>query len=241
MNKMPWFKFYPADWVKGTRALTNKEKGVWMDLLCYMWENKERGQITADWESLARMVGLEWLECEGVIRNMSRRGLFEIVESENLTEPNRNLTLISRRMERDENTRESNRLRQKKHYHNAQPNANLTDKKSEVRSQRENILPSRLPEEDGKPTPQNLFDLWNKEAHPNLPRAKFLTEGRKRQAVVRLRENSALEFWEDVLLKVNRSPLLRGETGNWKASFDWILNPTNLAKIVEGTYDPVKR
>ncbi len=42
------------------------------------------------------------------------------------------------------------------------------------------------------------------------------------------------------MAKVNLSPLLRGESGGWKASFDWILNPSNLVKIVEGNYDANK-
>lgn len=96
------------------------------------------------------------------------------------------------------------------------------------------VSPPAVP--DG-PTPEDLVLLWNKTAHGNLPRVKFLTEPRKRQANCRLKENPGQAFWEGVMAKVNRSPLLRGESGSWKANFDWILNPTNLTKVVEGNYD----
>jgi hypothetical protein len=37
------------------------------------------------------------------------------------------------------------------------------------------------------------------------------------------------------------SPFLRGENDKgWRADFDWVLNPNNLAKIVEGKYDDRK-
>lgn len=86
------------------------------------------------------------------------------------------------------------------------------------------------------PTPADLMALWNKKAHPNLPRAKFLTEARKRHARARLTEHSDQKFWDDLIVLVNNSPLLRGDKGPWKASFDWVLNPQNLAKILEGNY-----
>lgn len=91
------------------------------------------------------------------------------------------------------------------------------------------------------PTPEDLFKLWNKEAHPNLPRVQLLTEPRKRQCKSRLLEYPNQDFWEDVMSRVNRSPLLRGDKGSWKATFDWVLQPSNLAKILEGNYDPDSR
>lgn len=92
------------------------------------------------------------------------------------------------------------------------------------------------------PTPADLVTLWNKTAHPSLPRVQHLTDARKTHAKCRLSEFPEQRFWEDVMTKVNRSPHLRGENDrNWRASFDWILNPTNLTKVVEGNYDPDKR
>lgn len=89
------------------------------------------------------------------------------------------------------------------------------------------------------PTPQDLIALWNKQAHPIFPRVEILTETRKTHAKCRLQEHPNRGFWEDLVARINRSPHLRGENGrNWKASFDWILNVNNMAKILEGNYDP---
>lgn len=94
----------------------------------------------------------------------------------------------------------------------------------------------------GGPSPQDLFALWNKTAHPSLPRVAILTDARKTHAKCRLAEHPEQGFWEDLVARINRSPHLRGENSrNWKASFDWVLNPNNMAKILEGNYDPDSR
>lgn len=87
------------------------------------------------------------------------------------------------------------------------------------------------------PTPENLMKLWNSEAHANLPRVKDLTEKRKRHINARLTEFPEHSFWKDILGRINRSRFLTGEGGQWKATFDWVMNPTNLIKIKEGNYD----
>lgn len=235
MNKLPWLKFFPDDWITGTREMSAQEKAAWIDLLAFMWKSDNRGSVSGSWEGIARMLGLPWLDCEIIIMGMFRKNYL------NLTDANGIITLSSRRMKREENTRESNRSRQKEFY-KRKPNKNLTDKSKEDRRQKtdKDILPCSLPD-DGKPTAEDLVKLWNKEAHPNLPRVRFLTDVRKRHAQARLETNPDQSFWEQVMSKVNFSPLLRGDQGGWKASFDWVLNPSNLVKILEGNYDPNKR
>lgn len=45
--KLPSFQFYPGDWAKdpNLRRCTHAAKGVWIDILCLMWENEERGVL----------------------------------------------------------------------------------------------------------------------------------------------------------------------------------------------------
>lgn len=129
MNKLPWFKFFPDDWITGTREMSPQEKAAWIDLLAFMWKSDNRGSVSGTWEGIARMLGLPWLDCEIILTGMFRKNYI------NLTDANGIITLSSRRMEREEKHRESNRIRQKKFYIK-KPNANLTRKKSEDRSQK---------------------------------------------------------------------------------------------------------
>jgi uncharacterized protein YdaU (DUF1376 family) len=129
MNRMPWFMFYPSDWIKGTRPLSLEEKGVWIDLLCYMWESGKRGEISGTYEDFARMVGSNWNDIAITINSMKQKNCF------NVTECNGIVTLTCRRMLREHLSRESSTFRVRE-YRKRKCNANVTrnthTQKSEV-------------------------------------------------------------------------------------------------------------
>ena len=90
---------------------------------------------------------------------------------------------------------------------------------------------------DAPPSPQALVDLWNQETAPPIARCRGLSKGRAAQARQRLSERS-LEEWRGVYRAVNQSPFLRGDNDRgWRASFDWILKPENVLKVLEGKYE----
>lgn len=140
MSKLPFMKFFPQDYLYDTRILTIEERGVWMDLLCFLWNSKERGEITTSPQHLAQMVGMEGGRFEAVLNSISDKGICEV---RRLSDGQ--VTLLSRRMrresdafkknaERQQKFRESKNLRQKR-YREKLSNALVTPKKSEVRSQ----------------------------------------------------------------------------------------------------------
>lgn len=55
MGCLPYFKFWPGDWLKSsrTRRMTFEERGVFIDLLAYAWDE---GGIPADPHHLARLL-----------------------------------------------------------------------------------------------------------------------------------------------------------------------------------------
>ena len=83
----------------------------------------------------------------------------------------------------------------------------------------------------------DLMALWNEKAHLNLPRVTMLNKTREAHAKARLSSFPDKSFWENTITKINESSFLTGLSSTWKADFDWILNPTNLTKILEGNYD----
>ena len=105
------------------------EKGVWIDLLAYMWEAPERGKIALTWEEIARILGIDRLECEVVILGLARKKILEHETGMKRHETNGNAfeTLICRRMNRLKTTRESanSRLRE---FRKRKRNANETRK-----------------------------------------------------------------------------------------------------------------
>ena len=61
---------------------------------------------------------------------------------------------------------------------------------------------------------------------------------RERSALARIREGCD---FDRVFAKIRGSPFLRGDKGSTPASFDWITNPTNYLKIIEGNYDEIRQ
>ena len=64
-HDLPAMPFYVGDWLKcpEVRALTPEARGLWIDMLCYMWESKDRGYLMLNGKAittkqLSRMVGI---------------------------------------------------------------------------------------------------------------------------------------------------------------------------------------
>ncbi len=87
------------------------------------------------------------------------------------------------------------------------------------------------------PVPEDLRQVWNADAHEDLPRCLELNEGRRKAATVRLRERS-LPDWRAVVKRISASKFCRGQNDRtWVASFDWLLQPDTAVKVLEGKYD----
>jgi uncharacterized protein YdaU (DUF1376 family) len=55
MSELPWFRFFPSDWLGGTRGMSASETGVYISLLAMMYE---RGSpLAVDIPRLARLCG----------------------------------------------------------------------------------------------------------------------------------------------------------------------------------------
>ena len=82
---------------------------------------------------------------------------------------------------------------------------------------------------------QKIVDIYHIQC-PSLPRVTKLTDARIKAINARLKEYSEEDI-ETAFVKAENSAFLRGENGKWKAGFDWIMNPNNIVKILEGNYD----
>lgn len=81
--------------------------------------------------------------------------------------------------------------------------------------------------------------MWNRMAEKiKLPKALTkLSDARRKKLDLRLSELDGLEGWAILLQKIEDGPFLRGENDTgWTATIDWVLEPRNLTKIMEGNY-----
>lgn len=117
------------------------------------------------------------------------------------------------------------------------PTAIEEEKKKKRRE--EDIIPP--PVDDKSPTcpHEEIISLYHK-ILPELPAVKIWTQ--KRQGYLRSRwkesaERQCLEWWEKYFLKIKQSPFLTGNVTDFKASLEWVVNQSNMVKILEGKYD----
>lgn len=91
MSKNPWIRFFPSDWLAGTRGMSAVETGVYITLIMSMYERGE--PIPEDHARLARLCGasnsafksaLETLISEGKIVRVEAGLWNERVEKEQL-------------------------------------------------------------------------------------------------------------------------------------------------------------
>lgn len=89
--------------------------------------------------------------------------------------------------------------------------------------------------------PEQIRSLWNESidrASSSNPRCKELNEPRKK-AILRLSKTrfKSIGEWEAYIGIIFKSDFLMGHSSDFRASFDWILKPTNATKIEEGNYN----
>jgi hypothetical protein len=85
--------------------------------------------------------------------------------------------------------------------------------------------------------------LWNRELAPlGFPAVAKISPSRERHFRARLADDAARAspgWWEAVVAKVAASRFMResaAQKKNWLC-FDWLLNESNLVKVLEGKYD----
>ena len=92
---------------------------------------------------------------------------------------------------------------------------------------------------------QKILDLYHM-ALPELPAVALLNDTRRKHLQARWRQHPAhqdLQFWADYFAQVKRSRFLLGQTEGrnggkpFRATFDWLIAPSNFVKVIEGNYD----
>lgn len=93
-----------------------------------------------------------------------------------------------------------------------------------------------IEKEKGKIDYKSIVDEFNSTLCPPLSKVISLSEPRKKAIKARIGEHG-VEGVKTVFENVKNSRFLKGEEGNgWKCYFDWIFNPRNFLKILEGNY-----
>jgi hypothetical protein len=102
MAKLPSFQFYPGDWLKdpALRCCSPAARGVWIDLLCLMFEATERGVLRIKNGSKMKPISIKTL-CK-TISGCKPKMIQELIDNGVIRTARKDGALYSKRMARDE-------------------------------------------------------------------------------------------------------------------------------------------
>ena len=93
---------------------------------------------------------------------------------------------------------------------------------------------------DEKPdrTPyQKILDIYS-EVCVSFGKVRALSDERRKHIGARYKQyGNDIDIFKELFIKAESSDFLKGDNNKkWKADFDWMMNETNMAKILEGKY-----
>ena len=104
---------------------------------------------------------------------------------------------------------------------------------SSLRSESRQNIDGYTPPKPERTDYQGVLDAYH-ECCPSFPAVIKLTETRKRAIKARLKDYGLDEIKRAFSL-AGQSDFLKGSFG-WQASFDWLMKPANMTKVLEGNY-----
>jgi hypothetical protein len=107
-----------------------------------------------------------------------------------------------------------------------------TDKEKENKKKSSNSLRSHSPQAE------KIAELWNAKSG-RLPKIRVpVSNARRNKILSRLKEFPAIEDWETAIAKMAASDFCNGlNNQSWVATFDFLLRPESIEKVLEGKYD----
>jgi uncharacterized protein YdaU (DUF1376 family) len=240
---IPYFRFYPADFMGGVRGLSAQEVGVYTMLLCRMYE--ENGPIEYHVLRLATYCGMREKTFQAVAEKLIALGKIEL--DGGMIFNDRAAREISNRSNDLENAitagKASAEKRQQKQSRKATPvqrpfNHTDTDTDTNTNNRDTNVSLALSAPEPASPLAEAVA-IYNQTAEEvGWPRAQKITPARSQALKARLRDCGGIEGWRIAMDKGKASDFLSGRaTGSTPATFDWITKQANFTKMMEGNYD----
>ena len=257
MKSTPWFKFFPSDWLSGTRGLSASETGIYITLIAMMYDHGK--PLSMDQTRLARICGATQRQLAAALERLIADG--KIIR---LPGGLWNSRVASEMQSRDEKISCAREAAFARHLGNTLEDQGSSDADasipqcgndaiSEARYQKEEE-PKGSSGELAFPEPQLplkgrlvLLDMATASeaveafnamaAKAGLPKVQKFTTVRRKQLAQRLKDCGGIDGWRAAMDKVAASDFLTGRKTTWRADFDFILQATSFTKIMEGSYD----
>lgn len=228
-------------------------QAMYVHLLVDASRNVTRGHVTVTKEDIASALDVTDEQVEAVFLAMQGR----VMDGDQLTgwegrqpkredvgNPETGAKSAAQR-KKDQRDRERAEKEKEKSHDGSQDVTGSHDREEEIRGDKKDQEP-HVETDVTPPCPyQKILELYHT-GLPELPAVVLLNDTRKKHLQARWRENPVhqdLQFWADYFFQVKQSRFLLGQTEGrnggkpFRASFDWLIAPSNFVKVIEGNYN----
>lgn len=247
MSPSPFVPFYTSDFLAGTSGMTAAAKGVYITLLCLMYESE--APLAQSWDTLARRCGCTLPAFRRAIESLQDDGKLTVTDAGIWSE--KCDKHIAQRRERQSSATAAAKKRWEKDKQK-QGKADATASSAQCKPEpepepylEEEAKASLSPAGDPKPFDEIAFAVsaYNDAAEAaGWPKVQVLSNARRAALRARLKEAGGVTGWEQALARAQSSPHLCGQNDRgWRANFDFLTRQSSFAKLMEGNYDPASR
>jgi uncharacterized protein YdaU (DUF1376 family) len=251
MGESPFIKFYPSDFLGGTSGLSPAERGVYITLLCLIYEND--GPIPRDDGRLSRRCGSPKAAFIRVLDGLLAEG--KIVEVDGMLSNKRAEKAIVDRANRTQNSTHAAQQRWSAQGQKDQQNQSADDAgamppqcvadasqkpepEPDISKRDTNVSLALSAPEPASPLAEAVTIYNETASRVGWPKMQKLTPARSQALRGRLKDCGGIEGWQIAMSKAEASNFLCGRaTGTTPATFDWITKQANFTKLMEGNYD----
>lgn len=241
MSDKPYVNFYTSDFLAGTGGMTAACKGVYITLLCQMYEAE--APLGQSWDALARRCGATLPAFKKAVETLVEDGKI-VVTDDGIWSPKceKHITL---RRERQNSAKAAAKTRWEK------------SKEKQGKDHAGAVKPQCQPEPEPEPyiskedTNVSLSISSTNDAADAVrffneiagqlgwSQVQKMTPQRARSLKARLADCGGIEGWRGAVDRAAQSDFLSGRTSKpWTGfGFDWLVKAQNFTKLMEGNYD----
>lgn len=239
MSKAPAFQFYAQDFLTGCTYLTNEEVGMYIKMLCKQWTDgsiplrRLEFLIQKKWEDLSEDLKGKFVLENEILRNkrleIERQKQIEKSEKAKVSADarwNKNPEILS--------NKEKNKSMRTHNKRISENDAFLEDRS--LNNEIENEI--EIKEENEKKVKTDFSKIVQDFNSVCTELAKVQNLSKQRESSINsIIKKYGSEKLAEAFYMVSKSSFLNGHNEKqWRATFDWILNPNNFIKIIDGNY-----
>jgi len=198
--KAPAFQFYVKDWLSDTdlQMASSSTRGIWINALCYMWGGCNatcniKGKLSGTKEELAKLLRAVTHEFDLFLGEAERLKFADVTICNNV------VTIINRRMLREQKIRENTRLRVRKFRSNIKSNIGVTPLSPSPSPIKEKIKPLHE-KEISRPHVREFIDFYFQEFKGRFKIEPIIEGGKDGKLVKNLLEKIDLNELKILLL-----------------------------------------